>query len=183
MFLANGDKASIKNALKSLPKIDSKDKSKELFNLVIKGYQAYGLARSHKHSGKTKEFTQMSGLLGKLLKQLSDKRMEARKMPYYAQYLILVKSLKSYHAELSAEMVGEVGAYNFYQEAIDQQMDPTRYYPPSILYPMEYKLAKFYEKKGDLKKARETYKLALKRMPGHQQSKLAYARLMALLEE
>lgn len=183
MFLANGDKPSIKSALKSLPKIDSKNKSKELFNLVIKGYQAYGLARSYRLDGKIKDSDKMAGLLGRILKQLSDKRTEARKQPYYAQYLILVKSLKCYYAEFSAEVVGKVGAYNFYQEAIDQQMGPTRYYPPSILYPMEYKLAQFYEKKGDIKKARETYKLALKRMPSHPQSKAAYAKLMELLEE
>jgi len=182
MFLANGDKESINNALKSLPKIDSKDKSKKLFNLVIKGYQAYGLTRSYKFSGKDEESIKMSQLLGRLLRELSDKRTQIRDKPYYAQYLILVKALKAYHAELSAEMVGDVGAYNFYQEAIDQQMQPTRYYPPNILYPMEYKLAKFYEKKGDIKKARETYKLALKRMPSHPQSRAAYERLMELLE-
>ena len=183
MFLANGDKASITNALKSLPKIDSKNKSKELFNLVIKGYQAYGLTRSYKYSGKFKKSIEMSQLLGKILRELSDKRGKIRSEPYYAQYLILVKALKAYHAELSAEIVGDVGAYNFFQEAIDQQMEATRYYPPNILYPMEYKLAKFYEKKGNLKKARETYKKAMQRMPSHPQSKAAYERLMKLLEE
>lgn len=183
MFLANGDKESIKNALKSLPKIDRNDKSKELFNLMIKGYQAYGLTRSYKFSGEDEKSFKMSQLLNKVLAELSNKRAQIRDKPYYTQYLILVKALKSYHAELTAEMIGEVGAYSFYQEAIDQQMQPTRHYPPNILYPMEYKLAKFYEKKGDIKKARESYKLALKRMPSHPQSRAAYERLMELLEE
>lgn len=183
MFLADGSKESIKNALKALPKIDTKDKSKELFNLVIKGYQAYGLARSYKYEGDDDKSIQMAQLLGKTLRELSDRRAKLRNEPYYAQYLILVKALKAYHAELSAEMMGDAGAYNFYQEAIDQQMEPTRYYPPNILYPMEYSLAKFYEKKGDIKKARETYKLALKRMPSHPQSKDAFERLNKLLEE
>jgi hypothetical protein len=62
-------------------------------------------------------------------------------------------------------------------------MMPTRLRPPVILYPVEYKLAKYYEGKGDLKKARETYKLALDQMPSHPQSRAAYARLIALLEE
>ncbi len=182
MFLAKGDKEAIKNALKSLPKIDRKDKDKELFNLMIKGYQAYGLTRSYKFSGEDDKSIKMLELLGKVLGELSDKQAQIRDQPYYTQYLILVKSLSVYHLELTADMVGEVGSYSFYQDATDQQMQPTRYYPPSILYPMEYKLAKFYERKGDLKKARETYKLAHKRMPSHPQSKVAYERLMKLLE-
>lgn len=183
MFLANKDKASIKNALKNLPKIDSKNKNKELFNLVIKGYQAYALARSHRLNGELEKSNKMADLLSSILRELRKKRALAMKQPYYAQYLILVKSLRSYHAEFSAEVVGDLGAYSFFQEAIDQQMEPTRYYPPSVLYPMEYKLAKFYEKKGNLKKARETYKQALDRMPSHPQSREAYERLMKLLEE
>ncbi|MGJ8657067.1 MAG: tetratricopeptide repeat protein [Akkermansiaceae bacterium] len=183
MFIANSEKEEITNALKSLPKINSKDESREMFNLVIKAYQAYGLTRSYKNSGKEEKSIQMSQLFSKLLRELSDKRNEAKEEPYYAQYLMLVQALKVYHAELSAEMVGDVGAYSFFQDAIDQQMQPTRYYPPNVLYPIEYKLAKFYERKGDLKKARETYKLAMKRMPSHQQSKQAYERLMELLED
>lgn len=182
VFLADEGKGGVTNALKSLPKINSKDASKAVFNKVIKAYQAYCLTRIYGDSGEMDKSKKMSQLLGSLLKELSDKRAEIREQPYYAQYLILVKALRVYVAELSAERMGDVGAYGFYQEAIDRQMQPTRYYPPNILYPVEYKLAKFYEKKGDLKKAREAYKLALKRMPSHQPSKRAYERLMGLLE-
>lgn len=183
MFLANGDKEAIKAALKSLPEINSKDESKAVFNSVIKAYQAYGLTRSYRYSGQDEKSAEMSQLFVRLLNGLSDQRSEIRSKPYYAQYLMLVKALRVYHAELSAEIVGDTGAYSFFQEAIDKQMQPTRYYPPNVLYPVEYKLAKYYESKGNLKKARETYKLALRRMPSHQQSKLAYERLMKLLED
>jgi tetratricopeptide (TPR) repeat protein len=183
MFIAKGDKEAMKNALKSLPKIDTKDKSKESFNLIIKGYQAYGLARSYHLDGKAEEFAKMFQVLIQVLGELGDKRAQIRDEPYYAQYLILFQALKVYQAELAAELAGDLGAYNFYQEAIDLQMLPTRYYPQNILYPMEYKLAKYYEKKGDLKKAREAYKLALNRMPSHPESRLAFERLMKLLEE
>ncbi|MFT6794442.1 MAG: tetratricopeptide (TPR) repeat protein [Rubritalea sp.] len=183
MFLADGDKEAIKNMLKNLPKVDSNDKSKELFNLVIKGYQAYGLVRSYKLSGEDEESIKMLELLGQLLEKLSNKGTQIRDQPYRTQYLLLVKALKVYHLELTAEIVGDVGAYSFFQDAIDQQIQPTLYFPPNILYPMEYKLAEFYERKGDLKKARETYELACKRMPSHPQSRAAYERLMQLLEK
>jgi tetratricopeptide (TPR) repeat protein len=183
MFLADGDKAAIKNMLKSLPKINSEDNSKELFNLMIKGYQAYGLVKSYKFSGNDEKSVMMLELLGRLLVELNDKRAQIRNQPYFNQYLILVKSLKVYHFELTAEMAGDLGAYSFLQDAIDQQAQPTRRYPPNILYPMEYKLAEYYENKGNIKKARETYKLAHERMPSHPESRLAYERLMEILEE
>jgi hypothetical protein len=183
MFIAKGDKEAMTSALKSLPKIDTKDESKAAFNLMIKGYQAYGLTRNFMLDEKEEDTAKMSKYLIQVLEELSVMRAKIRNEPYYAQYLHLFQSLKVYQAELSAEMMGDVGAYNFYQEAIDLQMFPTRYFPPNILYPMEYKLAKFYEKKGDLKKARETYKLAVMRMPSHPESNAAYKKLMALLEE
>jgi tetratricopeptide (TPR) repeat protein len=183
MFLAKGDKDAMKNALKSLPQIDTNDESKESFNLLIKGYQAYGLARNYKLNAKEEEVPKMLALLTQVLEELEIKQTKIRDKPYYAQYLILFQALKIYRAEFYAEIAGDVGAYSFYQEAIDKQMMPTRHQPPIILYPMEYELAKYYEKKGDLKKSRETYKLALDRMPSHPQSRAAYARLMALYEE
>lgn len=183
MFFAKDDHAAVKSALKFLPKIDTKNESKAAFNLMIKGYQAYGLARDFMLSDKEEESTKMSQVLSKILTEMSAIREKIRDEPYYAQYLHLFQALKVYQAELTAEMMGDVGAYNFYQEAIDLQMLPTRYFPPNILYPMEYKLAKYYEKKGDLKKARESYKLAILRMPSHPETVAAYKRLMSLLED
>ncbi len=180
-LLAKGGKKEIKSVLTALPKIDIKDESKAAFNLMIKGYQAYALARNAQMDGKEEEAIKMSQLLAEIINELNAQREKNRDKPYYAQYLLLSQALRVYQAELSAEMMGDVGAYNFYQTAIDLQVLPTRYFPPNILYPMEYKLAKYFEDKGDIKKARETYKLAIARMPSHPESIEAYQRLMKIL--
>ena len=66
---------------------------------------------------------------------------------------------------------------NWYNEAIDLQLGPSRLFPPNILYPLEYKLGRFYESKGDKLKAYESYAKANKRMPSHKASKVASERL------
>ncbi len=181
--VADGDKAAIKTMLKQLPKINSQDKSKALVNKVIKAYQAFGLAKDHFYNGKMEESNKMSLLLGKLGVELMESQAEHRGKPYYSHLLILIQSLKVYRAEMLAEVAGDEVAYGFYQEAIDKQLMANRYFPPSVLYPLEYKLGQYYERKGDLKKARETYKIAIQRLPSHRGAKAAYDRLMQLLEE
>lgn len=180
--VADGDKAAIKTMLKRLPKINSHDKSKALVNKVIKAYQAYGLSKDYFHNGKMKESHKMSQLLAKIGEELMKSQADHRGKPYYSHLLILMQSLKVYRAEMLAELAGDEVAYGFYQEAIDKQLLPNRYFPPSVLYPLEYKLGQYYERKGDLKKARETYKIAIQRLPSHRASKEAYDKLMALLE-
>jgi len=182
MFISSDEPNAIKEMLKSLPKIESNNKSKDLYNTVIKAYQAYGLTKSYMNSGEVEKFVKMSQMLSQLLKEISLKRSEEVNKKHFRQCTLLLESLKLYTAELTAEHTKGAGVYSFYREAIDKQMRPSRYFPPSVLYPVEYKLAKYYEKRGDLKKARETYKAALKRMPSHRPSKMAYDKLMALLE-
>ncbi len=181
MILAEGGADTGKRMLKALPKIVRGAKGDKLFNLMIKGYQAYGLARSYRKSGELEKAAKMSHTLGKLIGELNSKRGEAVGKVFYAHYRMQVEALNMYRVEMAAGIVGDAGAYNFYQEAIEKQMLPTRYYPPNILYPMEYRLAQYYEKQGDLKKARLSYKAALSRMPSHRESKMAFKRLMSFL--
>lgn len=180
---AKGDKLAIKKMLKQLPKIDSKDKSKAIINKLIKAYQAYGLARDYHYSGKQKESSEMNNLLAQTGEELTKTQAEHRGQPYYGHYLVLLQSLKTYRAEFLAEIAGEDGAYGFYEEAIDKQLLPNRYFPPSVLYPIEFKLGQYFEKRGDLNKAREQYQKAYQRMPSHQGTREAYEKFEALYEE
>ena len=180
--VANGDKVSLKRMLKLLPIVDSKDKSREVINKLIKAYQAYGLSRDYFFNDQLEESNKMNQLLAKTGEELTQSQADYRGRPYYAHYLVLLQSLKIYRAELLAEIAGDEGAYGFYQEAIDKQLLPNRYFPPLMLYPIEYKLGQYHERQGDLKRARGAYQLAYQRMPSHKKSKLAYEKLKALLE-
>ena len=180
---AGGDKQAIKKMLKQLPKINTKDNAKEVKNKLVKAYQAYGLARDFHNKGNEDESFRMNQLLAKLGQELTKSQSDHRGKPYYGHYLVLLQSLKAYRGEFLAETAGENGAYGFYQEAIDKQLLPNRYFPPNIMYPIEFKLAQYFEKKGDLQRARETYNLAYQRMPSHQKTKEAYEKFKAIYRE
>jgi len=177
---ATGDKLAIKKMLKQLPKVNPKDTANVAKNKLIKAYQAYGLARDYFYSGKEEDSTEMNNLLAKTGEELTRLESDHRGKPYYGHYLVLLQSLKVYRAEFLAEISGEDGAYGFYQEAIDEQIRPNRYFPPSVLYPLEYKLGQIFEKRGDLPQAREAYTKAYKRMPSHKPTREAYEKFEAI---
>ncbi len=184
MLFAKDDVKSIKAALKALPRMKGATKENALFNKMLKGYQAYGLARLYDLSGDTMKSQRMAGLLGKIIKEMRPMLGEASWHGYYPQFLIAHRTFKVLHNEL-AGLRGEkegAGAINWYNDAIDLQLGASRSFPPSILYPMEYRLAKYYEKIGDIKMARETYAEAYKRMPYHLPSKRAYEKYKKMLE-
>ncbi len=172
-------KSIIASAIKELPKINTNTKDREDFNKVIKGYQAYALGLSHFHNGDKAKSMAMASMLGQIIAEVKTLTNKSRSKPYYPHMLMSLKTLMIYHNELAAlrEEESGVGAMNWYNEAIDLQLGPSRLFPPNILYPLEYKLGRFYESKGDKLKAYESYAKANKRMPSHKASKVASERL------
>jgi len=178
---AAGDKSALGKAIKALPKIQSTKKNLDHLNKVIKGYQAYGLALQYFQNGKLRESLQMASMLGKIIQEVKGMSKDARKKAYYPHYLMSLKTLSVYHNELAAmrEEKSGVGVVNWYNEASDLQLGPSRLFPPNILYPMEYRLGKYHESRKELKKAMVAYSEGLKRMPSHQASKVAFERINA----
>lgn len=182
---ATGDKKALDSALKALPKIQSNNEDLKHFNRVIKGYQAYGLSCLHLQNGKQNESLQMASQLGKIIYELQVLAKSAQNKTYYSHYLISLKTLQILHQELSGlrEEKGGIGVNIWYNQAIDNQLGPSRLFPPNILYPMEYRLAKYYESQKEYKKAMVNYDKALKRMGSHRASKQGFDRANAKVLE
>ncbi len=186
---ATGKKSALNQAIKALPKIESTNAKLGNLNKVIKGYQAYGLALKNFENGKLNESLQMASLLGKIIYEVKGMAKDASKKAYYPHYLMSLKTLSVYHNELAAmrEEKSGVGVVNWYNEATDMQLGPSRLFPPNVLYPIEYRLGKYHESRKELKKALKAYAQGHKRMASHQATKIALKRVntkvLEMLEE
>ncbi len=176
MLFAENTVGSIKKGLAALPKIDSKDTGKSAQNKVIKGYQAYGLSLLSLKQGDKKKAEKMIRELARVIHELKVLSTKVQKKSYYPHYLISQRTLRIYHNEVVAmlEEKSGAGSLNWYNEAIDLQLGPSRLFAANSLYPMEYKLARYYESQEKMELARDTYTKAYQRMPSHPETKKAY---------
>ncbi len=176
LLFSDNSVKSIKMGLAALPKIVVSDVKRSSFNKVIKGFQAYGLSLLYQKQNKVKEVDDLSRKLGKVIQELQSLSNKAMNEPYYPHYLVSQRALRICHNEIAAmkEEESGVGAPTWYSDAIDLQFGSSMKFAANVLYPMEYKLARYYEGKEMMGLAMDNYRKAYARMPSHTETRKAY---------
>jgi len=75
----------------------------------------------------------------------------------------------------------KLGAMNWYQSSIEQQLPPASLLPPSLPYPMEMRLGWFYINSGKKQEAVDILEQGLKRCPNHLGTLRAYHEALSRL--
>jgi tetratricopeptide (TPR) repeat protein len=113
---------------------------------------------------------------------------QAAKSSSISDYLRALRTLEALAAELrglialSGDPEERRTAFNWFTSAVDKQLRPTLLMPPSIVYPMELRLADFYMRMGQPKKAAQTYQEALVRRPNDLATLHGYQRALLRLD-
>jgi tetratricopeptide (TPR) repeat protein len=105
-----------------------------------------------------------------------------------SEYLRALKTLEVHSSELRGRlaMAGDAGqrrsAFNWFSSAADRQLRPSLLMPPSILYPVENRLAEYFIATGEFRRAAETYQKALMRRPNDLATLLGYQQALLKME-
>jgi len=189
LHAARGWEGDLDRAIKSLPGKDApqlfRDRSLALY--YLEGLRQYLGARRELERGNremAREFREALSATGNRLLSL---QAEAMTTSAVSEYLRALRTLEVLTAELrglialTGEVEGRRSAFNWFQSAVEKQLRPTLLMPPSIVYPMELRLADYYMRVAEPLKAAETYQKALVRQPNDLASLHGYRRALVTL--
>ncbi len=104
---------------------------------------------------------------------MARQRLLAQATSSYSEWYRAASTLGLLASELQGLMAeqdtgaGKLAAVNWYRAAIDQQELPSSFLPPSLSYPIELRLGKFYLSQGEKVKALDTFAEGLRQRPNH----------------
>ncbi|SHK05200.1 Tetratricopeptide repeat-containing protein [Rubritalea squalenifaciens DSM 18772] len=167
IYLARGGKGDLKKALSVLPTLPAQASGGfDPYKIVIDGYTLYIRALESEEAGKPEQAREYYAKLVQNLELMQKAQPKMVQQPYYVDYVRALGALKIHQFELLGLLSAESElAANWYRSAIDRQHPSSRLLPPEILYPMEFRLAEYYQNESDLENARKFANQGLKRMP------------------
>jgi len=136
--------------------------------LYYQGLHLYLGVRRALLSGNVASAAHLQKKLSKALQEYQQGREQAAKSAEYSEYLRGYKSLFIHNLELSGLIAGNsAGGANWFESAAERQSPASSLMPPSELYPMELRLAEYYQSRQKPTQAEEALDTAEKRRPGH----------------
>lgn len=173
IYLAKGQEGDLAKAAEALPKMVGRPETGfDPYKATLDAYTVYVRALEAIAAGKLEEARVLHSKMAEHLILMQKAQSQMISQPYFADYARIFSALSVHHLELAGLITDNEGAaFNLFKAAIDKQLTSSRLLPPETLYPMEYRLAEYYQKREQKDEALKYVKEGLKRMPSCPKSK------------
>lgn len=190
LYLARGEPGDMARAIATLPGKDDKQlfKDKTLSIFYLEGLRQYLGGRQIIAEGNLEDAGHYLDALDSTNRRFRSLQSNARRSSAVSEYVRAVAALAVHVAEyrgllaLAGEKSGRRSAFNWFESAAGRQLRPSMMMPPSVVYPVEIRVAEFHMATGEYLKAAAAFQAALERRPNDLQSLLGYQAALLKME-